>query len=323
MSYILRTTTMEIFSAIYTKGEITYLSLITLLLSLLWVLGNRIINRTENSLRLKAKKIEDYETIHTESPVENLEQQSREIAEESVVKRFSLVRGIFNSTLLIIWLAAVFIPSLEKVPANLASFVLGSLTILVGIAAKPFVENIIAGIVLSFSQPFRIGDTVNIDEHWGTIEKIERTFTVVRIWDWRRYIIPNAKLISKEFVNYTTVDSYQWASVEFWVPYEADLEKIEELVAKATRKSKYFVEHEKPRFWIMEMTKDSIRCWAAGWADSPADAWALAHDLRTHLITDFRAHNIRCDIHHHQFQPNQFSHDHSPNSTMARPETLP
>jgi len=296
---------MGVFSQINTVGEITYVVLISLLLVLVWIVVRRIIRSTEDVLQVKAKQREDFETIHTESPVDDLEKQSREVAQDSIKSRFSLVRLLINPLIAIAWGSLVLIPFLDRVPANVASFVVGTLTIVVGIAAKPFLENIFAGVVLSFAQPFRIGDTVNIDGHWGTIEKIERTFTVVRIWDWRRYVIPNSKLISKEFVNYSSEDSYQWAYVEFWVSYDADLDQVEALAAEATRNSKYFVDYEPPRFWVMEMGKEGIRCWAAGWTDSPSDAWALTHDLRTNLIKSFRQNDIRCHVYHHEFQPGQ------------------
>ena len=41
-----------------------------------------------------------------------------------------------------------------------------------------------AGVVIAFSQPLRIGDTVLIEGNWGKVEDISLTYSIIRIWDW-------------------------------------------------------------------------------------------------------------------------------------------
>ncbi|MEC8496226.1 MAG: pyridoxine 5'-phosphate synthase, partial [Planctomycetota bacterium] len=120
--------------------------------------------------------------------------------------------------------------------------------------------------------------------------------SVIRIWDWRRYVIPNSQLLQQDFINYSLTDSYQWAYVEFWVSYEADLSLVEKLASDATAASGAFVDYEPPSFWVMEMGKDGIRCWVAGWTDNASDAWALTHDVRTKLAMALHAHGITCHL---------------------------
>ena len=193
-------------------------------------------------------------------------------------------------------------PLLDKIPAALISFLFGTVTVMVGIAARPFIENVIAGVVLAFTQPLRIGDTVLIDDKWGKVEDISLTYSIIQIWDWRRYVIPNSQLLSKDFINYSLIDTYQWAYVEFWVSYEADLEQVKKLAMEATAASPAFVDYEDPSFWVMGMGKDGIRCWIAGWTDTPADGWALTHDIRTTLSMSLHRHGITCHSFNHKIQ---------------------
>ncbi|HLH75969.1 MAG TPA: mechanosensitive ion channel domain-containing protein, partial [Candidatus Binataceae bacterium] len=52
----------------------------------------------------------------------------------------------------------------------------------VGLAARPTVENLVAGVQLAITQPIRLEDVVIVENEWGWIEEITTTYVVVRIW---------------------------------------------------------------------------------------------------------------------------------------------
>jgi small-conductance mechanosensitive channel len=62
--------------------------------------------------------------------------------------------------------------------------------IIAGLAARPVLSNLFAGVQLAMTQPIRIDDAVIVENEWGTIEEITATYVVVRLWDWRRMIVP-------------------------------------------------------------------------------------------------------------------------------------
>ena len=270
------------------------------------------LKRLEAKLERNLKNLENTTTLDTESPLEDQEASFREQGLESVHTRFRAVRRVLYPLMALSWLFLICFPLLDRLPAALLSFLFGTITVVIGIAGRPFIENVIAGVVLAFSQPLRIGDTVNIDGNWGKVEDIALTYSIVRIWDWRRYVIPNSQLLQKDFVNYSIVDSYQWGYVEFWVSYEADLERVKELAMEATASSGVFVDYEPPSFWVMEMAKEGIRCWTAGWTDSPADAWTLTHDVRTALSMALHKEGITCHSFNHRLQTEPPAHLGSP-----------
>ena len=269
------------------------------------------LKRHEAKLQKHLENLENTTTLDTESPIEDQEEYFREHGIESVHTRFRAVRRVLYPILVVIWGFLACMPMLDKVPAAVMSFLLGTITVVVGIAGRPFIENVIAGVVIAFSQPLRIGDTVLIDDNWGKVEDISLTYSIIRIWDWRRYIIPNSQLLQKDFINYSITDSYQWAYVEFWVAYEADLELVEKLACEAVMASNAFVDYEPPSFWVMEMGKDGIRCWVAGWADTPADAWTVTHHVRTKLSMALHARGITCHSFHHRV------HNHAPEQVQG------
>ena len=211
---------------------------------------------------------------------------------ESIENQFSISKKIIIPSIITIGFIVALIPFLSHVPATLLSFIVGAFTVVTGITARPFLENLFAGIVLSSSRPLNIGDTVIIDNYYGTVEDISLTYTTIKTWDWKRYIIPNINMLNKDFLNLTLVEKSQWAYLEYWVSYNNDLEVVKNLSIKCAKESRYHNDKHDVEFWIMGMEKDAVLCWLAVWADSPADAWGFKNDARTSIITEFLKEGI-------------------------------
>jgi small-conductance mechanosensitive channel len=227
--------------------------------------------------------------ITTTSPLKNPYAKAQAAATKSINARFSIIRRLSVMLLLLVGAAVAIMPFLGELPNTLISLIVGAASVVIGMAAKPFLENFIAGIVLTFSRPFRVGDTVLIDEdYYGTIEDITMTYTIIKVWDWRRYVIPNYQMMTKDFVNLTLQDSFVWCHVEFWVAPDTDIDLVTETAKNAACSSAAFVNHEPPEFWVMEMGEKGIRCWIAAWSNTPADAWQLGSDIRTELVRNFK-----------------------------------
>jgi len=109
--------------------------------------------------------------------------------------------------------------------------------IAVGLAAKPLLENLVAGIQIAITQPFRIDDVVIINGEWGWIEEISATYVVVRCWDWRRLVVPLGWLMANPFQNWTRTSSALIGSVFFYVDYRADVERIRAKAAELAKAS--------------------------------------------------------------------------------------
>ena len=75
--------------------------------------------------------------------------------------------------------------------------------IVAGLAARPVLSNLFAGVQLAMTQPIRIDDAVVVENESGSIEEITSTYVVVRLWDWRRMIVPLSYFIEKPFQNWT------------------------------------------------------------------------------------------------------------------------
>lgn len=213
-------------------------------------------------------------------------------AEKGIVERFSIMKILAVSTLVLIAIFLSVLPFWQQLPTQFISIIATIATVMIGIALKPVLENVVAGMVITMSRQFRTGDTVMLDGEYGTIEDIGGTYTTIKVWDWRRYVVPNAQMLTKETINYTLHDTYLWAYVEFYVTPQAEMDLVEKLAKQAVKDCDKYWDSEEPKFWIMGMEKDAVKCWAAGWAKNPQDAWALKHQTRYNLIKSLTKHKI-------------------------------
>jgi len=240
-------------------------------------------------------RLKFFEAVKSKAHIKSYK-KAKESAIEGYTQRFSIIRRIVLIAYVMVWILTLLTPLFGAVSATFISLFAAAMAAVVGIAARPFLENLIAGVVITFSRQFRVGDTVMHEKDYGTVEDITITHTVIKLWDWKRLIIPNSQMLSKQIVSYTTKDSYLWAYVEFWVSYDADILQVEEIALNAAQKSLHFAREGVPRFWIMEMDKDGIKCWVAAWTKSPTDSWYIKIDIRTRLIQEFQRRGIKTQL---------------------------
>jgi len=100
--------------------------------------------------------------------------------------------------------------------------------IAIGFAAKPVLENVIAGVQIALTQPIRLEDVVIMEGEFGWVEEITTTYVVVRVWDKRRIIVPFRKVIEEPFQNWTRRSSDLTGKVMLYLDFSADLGPIRE-----------------------------------------------------------------------------------------------
>lgn len=105
--------------------------------------------------------------------------------------------------------------------------------LVVGLAARPLLENIIAGLQIALTEPIRIDDVLIVEGEWGRVEEITATYVVVRIWDQRRLIVPLSYFLSKPFQNWTRESAELLGTAFLYLDYSAPIgairSKLEEL----------------------------------------------------------------------------------------------
>jgi small-conductance mechanosensitive channel len=147
----------------------------------------------------------------------------RELPPEAIT-RYRVVRRSITSTIIFVGLltALLVIPQVRAVAGGLlaSSAVIG---IVVGFASQRTLGNFVAGLLIAFTQPVRLGDDVVIESTEGTVEEIGLIYTFVRTENGDRLVIPNEKLASDTIRNSTIRSREKVAEISLQVPLGTDL----------------------------------------------------------------------------------------------------
>jgi small-conductance mechanosensitive channel len=122
----------------------------------------------------------------------------------ATLTQISILRRVLIAVIFIVALAIMLLtlPGGESVGASVLASV-GVAGLVFGLAAGPVLSNLLAGVQIALTQPIRLDDVVVIEGEWGTIEEINTTYVVVKIWDLRRLVIPLTTVIQQPFENWT------------------------------------------------------------------------------------------------------------------------
>src|ERR1700704_3467065 len=88
--------------------------------------------------------------------------------------------------------------------------VLGIGSVAIGFAFQNILQNFLAGLLLLWTEPFRVGDQIRLDNFEGTVEEIQTRATTVRTYDGKRVVIPNADLFTHSVTVNTALDIRRW-----------------------------------------------------------------------------------------------------------------
>ena len=140
------------------------------------------------------------------------------------ITRYRVLRRSVTTAIVFVGLlsALLVIPQVRAVAGGLlaSSAVVG---IVVGFASQRTLGNFVAGLLIAFTQPVRLGDEVLVEDARGVVEEIGLIYTFVRIENGDRLVIPNEKLASDTIRNSTIRSREKVAEISLQIPLESDV----------------------------------------------------------------------------------------------------
>ncbi|WP_004580965.1 mechanosensitive ion channel family protein [Marinobacter nanhaiticus] len=165
------------------------------------------------------------EVIVALNPV--LEGQWKRARKVETQTRF-VVRAL-NILIVIVGLGAALMTfeSVQHMGASLlASAGVGGL--ILGFAARPVLSNLLAGMQIAITQPFRIDDVLHVQGEWCWVEEVTATYVVLRVWDLRRLVVPLQWFIENPFQNWSRNNADLLGTIFIWVDYTMPVEPLRE-----------------------------------------------------------------------------------------------
>ena len=144
----------------------------------------------------------------------------------------------------------------------------GITAFVIGFALKDIGENFLAGILLAFKRPFRVGDLVDIQGIRGKVLTLNLRDTQIKTADGKDVFIPNAQIIKNPLINFT-IDGYLRYDFIIGLDYGSDYRKAMEIILQAIIQVKGVLkEDKKPNVWILDLAESTLNLQVTFWVDT-------------------------------------------------------
>ena len=164
--------------------------------------------------------------------------------------------------------------------------------IVVGLAAQETLSDHIAGISIAISRPFRIGDVLTVRDEYGTVEDITLRHTIIKTWENKRLVIPNAIIGNEAIVNWSIGDLPVYWHVDFGIAYDADIDIARSIILDELDKHPDVMQEQNKKADVVELSDFSVDLRAYFWVRDRPTAWGTGNAIRESVKKRFDMEGI-------------------------------
>ena len=177
------------------------------------------------------------------------------------------IQNFVNELLRWVLYIILFLTVIQKVGVPVSSF-LGALAaagVAIGLALQGSLSNFDGGIMLLILKPFRIGDSIEVEGHLGTVERIGMFYTTIIKFGNERVIIPNGPLFSDNIINYSQNPTRR-DNIIVGIGYGSDLKKAKEILYSLTQSCPTALQDPAPVVYVNELADSSVNFTVRVWS---------------------------------------------------------
>jgi small conductance mechanosensitive channel len=200
-----------------------------------------------------------------------------------------LVMLISRIARLIVISFALFI-ALSTCGVNLLPLIagIGAVGVGVGLAMQGVLGNLVAGLTIIFTKPFRVGEYIDLLGEEGVVAQIELFTTTLTHADKSRVVIPNRKIVGEVLHNYGTI---RQLDVKVGVGYGMDLNKVQAVVREILTANPRVLKDPAPAVGISMLADSSVVVAVKPWT-TVADFGPAGAEINQAIVEKFRASRI-------------------------------
>ncbi len=196
-----------------------------------------------------------------------------------------VLQEIFKYTVIVI--AVVMI--LNELGINVSALILslGILGIAVGFAARDTLSNFISGLFILGHKSFKVGDIIEVSNHFGIVTKMGFRITKLTTTDNKVINIPNSLFSTEIYLNYTALNKRR-VELAITIPNDIKLDDAFEFMENKALSLNWVLAEPKPKVIINEITSTDIKATIAVWTDDP---WSvldhqsiLAREIKEYMV---------------------------------------
>src|SRR3979490_533676 len=130
--------------------------------------------------------------------------------------------------------------------------ILGIGSVAIGFAFQNILQNFLAGLLLLWAEPFRVGDEIKLDPYEGTVEEIQARATIIKTYDQRRVVIPNADLFTHSVIVNTAFDIRRWEH-DLAVKSAENFEELRSVIINAAKRVAGVLSEPSPEALLVDL----------------------------------------------------------------------
>jgi small-conductance mechanosensitive channel len=141
----------------------------------------------------------------------------------------------------------------------------------IGFAFQNILQNFLAGLLLLWAEPFRIGDEIKLDPYEGTVEEVQTRATIIKTYDGRRIVIPNADLFTHSVTINTALDNRRW-EYDLNLKGVWNVEEVKSLLVSTLSKVQGVLADPKPEALVVDLTdpaSNAVKVRVLRWTKAP------------------------------------------------------
>lgn len=175
---------------------------------------------------------------------------------------------------------AIIIPSFK--PGDLVQL-LGVSGVAIGFAFRDILQNFLAGILILITEPFVVDDQIIFGDFEGTVETIQTRATILKTYDGRRIVIPNAELFTNSVTVNTAFDKRR-LQYDIGIGYGDDIQAAKDIILDVLRNNPNALQDPPPEALVVDLAGSTINIRARWWITPPRRADAL--ETRDQILTE-------------------------------------
>ncbi len=203
--------------------------------------------------------------------------------------RFTMVR-VSHYILMII--GAIF--AFQFVGVNLSGLavIFGLLSVGIGFGLQNITSNFIAGLILLFERPIKVGDRVTVGDTEGNVQAINMRSTTVNSLNNIAIIVPNSDFISGRVINWSHGDLKTRLVVDVGVSYGSDIDLVLKALREVADESPMALKHPEPDVLFRDFGDSSWNMQLRVWIADPTQFYTIKSAINIAIARKFRERNI-------------------------------
>jgi small conductance mechanosensitive channel len=169
----------------------------------------------------------------------------------------------------------------------------------IGLALQGVLGNIMAGLTIIFTKPFRVGEYIEILNVRGDVASINLSSTTLVHPDRSHVIVPNRKIVGEVLHNFGHT---RQVPLTVTVPHDADLGRVLGAAHDVLAASPRVLKDPAPVIGVTQVTESGIKVGVQPWVRVPDFADAEAELYRA-LVERFRAAGVSLAVAYREVRP--------------------